>query len=183
MSSLKYIIILTPIIIAVSINFGVRWLLVFEPISDEKRIDIQELTSHLSKSLMTRHLSREQVEKYQKDGYLIYRDVIDENLLEAMKLSVMHVMEHPNGLMQMSNGSKFCGFSLHNDVLLDFWRNFMFKLPLSVTAADLMETSQVVYSQDIIHATTSHCGDNSVGDAHSDQNQTPFSIEKKVDEK
>ena len=170
-----------PLIITFSINFGVRWLLVFQTIPDEQRVDIEKLTSHLGQSLMTRHLSREQVEKYQKDGYLIYRDVIDENVIEAMKMSTMHVMEHPNGLMQMSNGSKFCGFSLHNDVLLDFWRNFMFKLPLSVPAADLMETSQVVYSQDIIHATTSHCGDNSVGDAHSDQNQTPFSIEKKVE--
>ena len=56
----------------------------------------------------------------------------------------------------------------------------MFKLPLSEIAADLMNTSQVVYSQDIIHATSVHCGDNSVGGAHSDQNQTPFSIEKKV---
>ena len=35
-------------------------------------------------------------------------------------------------------------------------------------------------SQDIIHATSVHCGDNSVGAPHSDQNQTPFSIENKV---
>ena len=32
---------------------------------------------------------------------------------------------------------------------------------------------------DIIHATTSHCGNESVGAAHSDHNQSPFSIEKR----
>ena len=64
-----------------------------------------------------------------------------------MKISTMHVMENQNGLTKMANGSKFCGFSLHNDLLLDFWREFMFKLPLSEIASSLMQTSQVVYSQ------------------------------------
>ena len=66
-----------------------------------------------------------------KNGFLIYKDAIDKNVLEAMKISTMHVMENQNGLTKMANGSKFCGFSLHNDLLLDFWREFMFQLPLS----------------------------------------------------
>ena len=179
---LKTLIISLPLIITLSINFGVRWLLLFDEIPDLHRQRIQDLTSHLEgKSSETRNkLSQLDIENYQKNGFLIYRNAIDEKILEAMKISTMHVMENQNGLTKSANGSKFCGFSLHNDVLLDFWRNFMFKLPLSEIAADLMNTSQVVYSQDIIHATSVHCGDNSVGGAHSDQNQTPFSIEKKV---
>ena len=180
MSDFKIIIILLPIILAISVNFGIKWLLVFPDISEKQRLEVHMLTSHLHNSLMIRKLSKDQIEQYHKNGYVIYRNAIDEHVLEAMKISVMHVMEHPNGLLQLGNGSKFCGFSLHNDILLDFWRNFMFKLPLSIHAADLMDTSQVIYSQDIIHATSIQCGDNSVGDAHSDQNQTPFSIEKKV---
>ena len=181
---LKTLIILLPLLVTLSINFGVRWLLIFEDLSDIHRQKIQELTSHLDdeKTLENRIglISHEDVESYQKNGFFIYRNAIDEKILEAMKISTMHVMENQNGLTKSANGSKFCGFSLHNDVLLDFWRNFMFKLPLSEIAADLMNTSQVVYSQDIIHATSVHCGDNSVGGAHSDQNQTPFSIEQKV---
>ena len=184
---LKTLIILLPLLVTLSINFGVRWLLIFEDLSDIQRQKIQELTSHLDdeRTLENRIglLSLEDVESYQKNGFFIYRNAIDEKILEAMKISTMHVMENQNGLTKSANGSKFCGFSLHNDVLLDFWRNFMFKLPLSEIAADLMNTSQVVYSQDIIHATSVHCGDNSVGGAHSDQNQTPFSIEKKVKNK
>ena len=180
MSYCKWIIFLLPVIVTFSINYGVKWLLLFDPISEQQRLNIHRLTSHLDTSLTTLKLKEGQIKQYQKDGYLIYRDALDENTLEGMKMSVMHVMENPNGLLKLGNGSKFCGFSLHNDLLLDFWRNFMFKLPLSAHAASLMETSQVVYSQDIIHATTSHCGDDSVGEAHSDQNQTPFSIEKKV---
>ena len=180
MSKLPIIIVMFPILVAISIGFGIRWLLLFDRISDQRQQKIQELTSHLGRSLMTVRLTPEKVNQYQKDGFIIYRNALDENVLEAIKISTMHVMENPNGLLQLGNGSKFCGFSLHNDFLLDFWRTFMFKLPLSVHAAALMDTSQVVYSQDIIHATSSHCGDESVGDAHSDQNQTPFSIEKKV---
>ena len=179
---LKTLIILLPLLTTLAINFGVRWLLLFEDISDLHRQKIQELTSHLDEKTLKNGvgLSQEDIESYQKNGFFIYRNAIDEKILEAMKISTMHVMENQNGLTKSANGSKFCGFSLHNDVLLDFWRNFMFKLPLSEIAADLMNTSQVVYSQDIIHATSVHCGDNSVGGAHSDQNQTPFSIEKKV---
>ena len=179
---LKTLIILLPLLTTLAINFGVRWLLLFEDISDLHRQKIQELTSHLDEKTLKNGvgLSQEVIESYQKNGFFIYRNVIDEKILEAMKISTMHVMENQNGLTKSANGSKFCGFSLHNDVLLDFWRNFMFKLPLSQIAADLMNTSQVVYSQDIIHATSVHCGDNSVGGAHSDQNQTPFSIEQKV---
>ena len=92
-------------------------------------------------------LSQEDIENYQKYGFLIYRNTIDEKVIEAMKISTMHVMENQNGLTKMANGSKFCGFSLHNDLLLDFWREFMFKLPLSEIASSLMQTSQVVYSQ------------------------------------
>ena len=180
MSYWKLTIVLLPLFVTFSITFCVKWLLLFDQISEQKRLDIHRLTSHLDTSLMTVNLNKYQVKQYQKDGYLIYRDALDDNTLEAMKMSVMHVMENPNGMLQLGNGSKFCGFSLHNDLLLDFWRSFMFKLPLSRHAANLMETSQVVYSQDIIHATTSHCGDDSVEEAHSDQNQTPFSIEKKV---
>ena len=180
MSTLMLFLFILPLIFSILVNIGVKWLLEFDDLPQQQRLRIRELTSHLDKSLMTVRLNRDQIEKYQKDGFLIYRDAIDEHTLEAMKLSTMHVMEHPNGLLQRANGTKFCGFSLHNDILLDFWRNFMFKLPLSIHAADLMETSQVVYSQDIIHATSGHCGDESVGAAHSDQNQSPFSIEKKV---
>ena len=179
---LKTLIILLPLLTTLAINFGVRWLLLFEDISDLHRQKIQELTSHLGEKTLKNGagLSQEDIESYQKNGFFIHRNAIDEKILEAMKISTMHVMENQNGLTKSANGSKFCGFSLHNDVLLDFWRNFMFKLPLSEIAADLMNTSQVVYSQDIIHATSVHCGDNSVGGAHSDQNQTPFSIEQKV---
>ena len=152
MSCWKFIIILLPLFITFALDFSVKWLLVFDDISEQQRLEIHRLTSHLDTSLMVLNLNKDQIKQYQKDGYLIYRDAIDENVLEAMKISVNHVMEHPNGLLQRGNGSKFCGFSLHNDILLDFWRNFMFKLPLSVHAAKLMETSQVVYSQDIIHS-------------------------------
>ena len=175
-----FVVIIIPVIISISVRLGVKWLLEFDDIPQEQRLKISKLTSHLGKSLMTVRLSKAQVEQYQNNGFLIYRNAIDEHILEAMKVSAMHVMENPNGLLQLGNETKFCGFSLHNDILLDFWRQFMFKLPLSNLAADLMETSQVVYSQDIIHATSVHCGDDSVGAAHSDQNQTPFSIEKKV---
>ena len=138
---------LLPLIISLSIHFGVNWLLKFEEISDLKRQKIQELTSHLKENSFSIKLSQEDIENYHKNGFLIYRNAIDEKVLEAMKISTMHVMENQNGLTKMANGSKFCGFSLHNDLLLDFWREFMFKLPLSEIASSLMQTSQVVYSQ------------------------------------
>ena len=147
MSVFKILIILLPLIISLSIHFGVNWLLKFEEISDLKRQKIQELTSHLKENYFSIKLSQEDVENYQKNGFLIYRNAIDEKVLEAMKISTMHVMENQNGLTKMANGSKFCGFSLHNDLLLDFWREFMFKLPLSEITSSLMQTSQVVYSQ------------------------------------
>ena len=143
----KILIFLLPLIISLSIHFGVNWLLKFEEISDLKRQKIQELTSHLKENSFNIKLSQEDIENYQKNGFLIYRNAIDEKVLEAMKISTMHVMENQNGLTKMANGSKFCGFSLHNDLLLDFWREFMFKLPLSEIASSLMQTSQVVYSQ------------------------------------
>ena len=147
MSVSKILIFLLPLIISLSIHFGVNWLLKFEEISDLKRQKIQELTSHLKENSFSIKLSQEDIENYQKNGFLIYRNAIDEKVLEAMKISTMHVMENQNGLTKMANGSKFCGFSLHNDLLLDFWREFMFKLPLSEIASSLMQTSQVVYSQ------------------------------------
>ena len=147
MSAFRILIFLLPLIISLSIHFGVNWLLKFEEISDLKRQKIQELTSHLKENSLSIKLSQEDIENYQKYGFLIYRNAIDEKVLEAMKISSMHVMENQNGLTKMANGSKFCGFSLHNDLLLDFWREFMFKLPLSEIASSLMQTSQVVYSQ------------------------------------
>ena len=147
MSVFRILIFLLPLIISLSIHFGVNWLLKFEEISDLKRQKIQELTSHLKENSFSIKLSQEDIENYQKNGFLIYRNAIDEKVLEAMKISTMHVMENQNGLTKMANGSKFCGFSLHNDLLLDFWREFMFKLPLSEIASSLMQTSQVVYSQ------------------------------------
>ena len=147
MSVSKILIFLLPLIISLSIHFGVNWLLKFEEISDLKRQKIQELTSHLKENSFSIKLSQEDIENYHKNGFLIYRNAIDEKVLEAMKISTMHVMENQNGLTKMANGSKFCGFSLHNDLLLDFWREFMFKLPLSEIASSLMQTSQVVYSQ------------------------------------
>ena len=144
MSSFKIIIILFPIIITLFINFGVRWLLLFEDISNQQYSEIQKLTSHLGTTLNTLKLSNQQLEQYNKNGFIIYKNAIDKKVLEAMKISTMHVMENPNGLLKLGNGSKFCGFSLHNDILLDFWRNFMFKLPLSAHAATLMDTSQVI---------------------------------------
>ena len=147
MSVFRILIFLLPLIISLSIHFGVNWLLKFEEISDLKRQKIQELTSHLKENSLSIKLSQEDIENYQKYGFLIYGNVIDEKVLEAMKISSMHVMENQNGLTKMANGSKFCGFSLHNDLLLDFWREFMFKLPLSEIASSLMQTSQVVYSQ------------------------------------
>ena len=147
MSVFRILIFLLPLLISLSIHFGVNWLLKFEEISDLKRQTIQELTSHLKENSFSIKLSQENIESYHKNGFLIYRNAIDEKVLEAMKLSTMHVMENQNGLTKMANGSKFCGFSLHNDLLLDFWREFMFKLPLSEIASSLMQTSQVVYSQ------------------------------------
>ena len=147
MSVFRILIFVLPLIISLSIHFGVNWLLKFEEISDLKRQKIQELTSHLKENSFSIKLSQEDIENYQKNGFLIYRNAIDEKVLEAMKISTMHVMENQNGLTKMANGSKFCGFSLHNDLLLDFWREFMFKLPLSEIASSLMQTSQVVYSQ------------------------------------
>ena len=147
MSVFRILIFLLPLIISLSIHFGVNWLLKFEEISDLKRQEIQELTSHLKENSFSIKLSKEDIESYHKNGFLIYRNAIDEKVLQAMKISTMHVMENQNGLTKMANGSKFCGFSLHNDLLLDFWREFMFKLPLSEIASSLMQTSQVVYSQ------------------------------------
>ena len=147
MSVFRILIFLLPLLISLSIHFGVNWLLKFEEISDLKRQKIQELTSHLKENSFSIKLSKEDIESYHKNGFLIYRNAIDEKVLEAMKISTMHVMENQNGLTKMANGSKFCGFSLHNDLLLDFWREFMFKLPLSEIASSLMQTSQVVYSQ------------------------------------
>ena len=129
MSVFRILIFLLPLLISLSIHFGVNWLLKFEEISDLKRQTIQELTSHLKENSFSIKLSQENIESYHKNGFLIYRNAIDEKVLEAMKISTMHVMENQNGLTKMANGSKFCGFSLHNDLLLDFWREFMFKLP------------------------------------------------------
>ena len=177
---LKLYMLILPVMFCIITRFSVKWLLEFEDLPSEQRLNIRQLTSHLGTSLLTVKLSRRQIEQYQNNGFLIYRNAIDSNVLETMKISAMHVMEHPSGILQRANGTKYCGFAINPHILLDFWRHFMYKLPLSGFAADLMSTSQIVYSQDIIHATSYECGDNSVGKAHSDQNQSPYSIEKKV---
>ena len=82
-------------------------------------------------------------------------------------------------LTQGANGTNFCGFSLHNHFLMPDWRHLAYALPLADVARALMSTGSVVYTDDILHATTPSCGNESVGAAHSDHNQSPWSIEKR----
>lgn len=162
-----------------AVQFGVKQLLVFPPISSETVDQIKKLTAHVDVNQPVRSLTAEEINAYHRDGFTIVRGAVDGKTIEAMKLSVSHIMNNPSGLLKRANGTNFCGFSLHNHLLLPFWRNFVYRLPLASIAAQLMDTNVVLYSQDIIHATTSHCPSDGVGRTHSDQNQGPFSIEKK----
>ena len=152
---------------------------------NHQRLRVQELTSHVH-YLFTKptKLSEDQLQQYQKDGFVIYRNIIDKNLLQAMRITSKHIYENPNGLLQYLNGTNYCGQSFYNFLTLDFWRKIMFKLPLSVIAASLMDTSQVVYALDVLMANSLHCFKEnmhlSTGVSHADINLLPFSIEKKA---
>ena len=104
--------------------------------------------------------------------------------MEAIRIFTVQVYRNPNGFLQFVNGSRFCGFSSNNFLTLDFWREFILKLPLSELVATLMHTSQVVYKSNVIHATSLQCFKDKqhiqFQSAHSDIERSPYSIEKNV---
>ena len=124
-------------------------------------------------------LSAEQVAEYRDRGFVVLKNFMSEAMLEAMRGVVTHTIASPSGLVRNANSTKFCGFSLHNHLFIPEWRDFAYRLSLGKVAAELMDAKKALYSMDIFHATTHHCGNESVGQSHSDHNQSPFSIEKK----
>ena len=122
-------------------------------------------------------LSRETVRTYHDKGYVVLRSALPAATVHAVGAVIDSVFEHPNALVRRTNVTAFCGFSLHNHMLNPLWRQLAYSLPLAAVAGQLMETNDVVYSQDILHATTPQCTNNGV--PHSDANQGPFSIERR----
>jgi len=157
---------------------GGNRMLLFPALPANEREEVRRLTAHLPHGANIQ-LSPASIAEYHDKGYTILRGAVDTDTLEAMKTVMHHVYTHPNGMLRRGNGSNFCGFSLHNHLLVPAWRELAYKLPLAKVAGELMGTDDVVYSQDIFHATTSHCGNGSVSGAHSDANQSPFSVERK----
>lgn len=129
-------------------------------------------------------ITLDQINLYHKNGYLLMKESINEKTLNYMKQIVNHVMENPNGMLKNSMNTEVCGFALHIQELLPFWRKIAYNLHLKYIASQLFfNLSSVVYSQEIFHDTPFECvnrtSPNNVGDWHSDQTQSPFSIEKK----
>ena len=121
-------------------------------------------------------ISEAQIRHFRRDGFLILRNVLNQSTLETIRNTANHIADHPNGLLKRSNGSAFCGFSLHTHLLLPRWRRFAYQLPFRLVAERLMNTTSAVYAQDIFHRSTPACVRTSR--AHSDANQGPFSVER-----
>eukprot|EP01084_Bolivina_argentea_P284927 488464_1 len=182
----KWCILLFPIVLTslftAIVHFGVRKFLLFNPIPDVIKQQISELQFDSKLPALT----PEDITQYHDKGYVIVKNAIDTKTIEAMRSVTHHIMSNPSGMLKRANKSKFCGFSLHNHLLIPEWRNITYNLPISQYAAELMNTDVILYSQDIIHSTTSHCFEQSnkthiaASRAHSDQNQSPYSIEKKL---
>ena len=172
------------LLVAIIFRLCVDWFFLYKDIPDDQRLPIDELISHLNNpSTLPRSLSKEELDQYKRDGFFIYRNSVDKNVLEALRIITRHVYENPNGLLQFVNGSDYCGWSFNNALILDYWRKILSKLPISEVAASLMDTSQVSLASDVMHTTSRHCfGDEDIQEQHphADHLQSPYSIEKKV---
>ena len=175
-------ILFAPIIFQLIVN----WFLLYKHMPEDQIRRIEELTSHLNDPLTSiRSLSKEEIDQYNTDGFLIYRNAIDKNVLEALKIITRHIYENPSGLIQFVNNSAYCGWSFNNVLYFDVYRKVVLKLSiLAEIAASLMGTSQVAFAADVMHATTIHCFRENehiqYQHAHTDHDQAPYSIEKKV---
>lgn len=170
------------ILLSILVHFAVRRFLLFEPLPSSITEQISTIDFDAA-SLPP--LTRADIEQYHEKGYLIVKNALDMKVVNAMRSVTDHIITHPSGILRRGNSTKFCGFSLHNHYLIPQWRHIVYPLPISQYAAQLMNTDVVMYSQDIIHSTTSHCFNIAnqthvaASRAHSDMNQAPYSIERK----
>ena len=179
------VIFLPIILVTIIFQFGIDWFFLFKDIPDHQKRHIEELISHLNNPINSlKSLSKKEIDQYKKDGFFIYRNAIDKNVLEALRITTRHVFENPNGLLQFLNGTGYCGWSFNNGLVLDVWGKIISKLPISEIVASLMDTSQVAIGSDVMHTTSIHCFEEEehiqFQGPHTDQEQAPYSIEKKV---
>lgn len=114
-------------------------------------------------------------------SYLIIRNSLPQETIGDLRNLVDHVFENPSGLMKKAKEVNFCGFlvSAHRHILS--YRHIAYNLPYAAIAKTLMDTSSVVFGNDIFHATSEDCASTKpLLPAHSDQNQDWVSIEKKI---
>lgn len=164
-------------------------ILVFPTLPDEEREEIQKLlhsskmsTDNSNINVDLAALLPEQIEEFHSRGFTVLRGAVDTDTLKAIRISINHVMMNPNGMLKGAKSGVFCGFSLHNHLLFPEWRQIAYNNLPSVTgaAADLLsaQDGEVVYADDILHSSSPACVGENVCNAHSDQNQAPFSIER-----
>lgn len=147
-------------IFSLLLYIGVRQFILFEAIPSDLHNAILEFSKNANNRLDSlRPLTDDEIKTYHDRGYIVIRNAISQETIELMRKVTDHIMTHPSGLLKAVNKSKFCGFSLHNHILIPEWRNISFNLPISSYAAQLMNTKTVVYSQDFIHATSPDCFD------------------------
>ena len=83
--------------------------------------------------------------------YLIIRNSLPNETIGDLRNLVDHVFKNPSGLMKKAKEVNFCGFlvSPHRHILS--YRHIAYNLPFAAIAKTLMDTSSIVFGNDIFH--------------------------------